>query len=74
MNKKITTLLSCALILFGINVSAGDAKAGKAKSATCTACHGADGTSTNDLWPSLKGQKKWLSGKAIKGFQIWRSQ
>lgn len=34
----------------------GDAIAGKQKVATCVACHGADGNSTNADWPSLAGQ------------------
>lgn len=35
---------------------AGDAAAGKAKAATCAACHGADGNSTNPEWPKIAGQ------------------
>jgi cytochrome c553 len=34
----------------------GTAAAGQAKSATCIACHGADGNSVNPEWPSLAGQ------------------
>jgi cytochrome c553 len=34
----------------------GDADAGKAKSVTCAACHGADGNSVNPVWPSIAGQ------------------
>lgn len=34
----------------------GDATAGKQKVATCAACHGVDGNSTNAEWPSLAGQ------------------
>ncbi|MEL7309919.1 MAG: cytochrome c4 [Pseudomonadota bacterium] len=34
----------------------GDPDAGKAKSTTCAACHGADGNSLNPQWPSLAGQ------------------
>ena len=34
----------------------GDATAGKAKVATCAACHGSDGNSTNPEWPSIAGQ------------------
>jgi cytochrome c553 len=36
--------------------AAGDAAAGKAASATCAACHGADGNSVNPEWPKLAGQ------------------
>ena len=35
---------------------AGDAAAGKQRAASCAACHGADGISPNDTWPSLAGQ------------------
>lgn len=34
----------------------GDADAGKARSVTCSACHGADGNSVNPEWPKLAGQ------------------
>ena len=34
----------------------GDAEAGKAKSITCAACHGAAGISANPLWPNIAGQ------------------
>ena len=45
-------LLSAALAS-----QAQDAAAGKAKAAqNCAACHGADGNSTNEAWPSLAGQ------------------
>lgn len=35
---------------------AGDPEAGKTKSASCAACHGADGNSLNPEWPKLAGQ------------------
>ncbi len=34
----------------------GDAAAGKSKAAVCSACHGADGNSSNGEWPKLAGQ------------------
>jgi cytochrome c553 len=34
----------------------GTVQAGAAKVATCTACHGPNGNSTNPLWPRLAGQ------------------
>lgn len=37
-------------------VAQGDASAGQAKSAICTACHGADGNSVVPNWPKLAGQ------------------
>lgn len=38
------------------NASAADAEAGKAASATCAACHGANGQSVTDQFPNLAGQ------------------
>ena len=34
----------------------GSIENGKDKSATCSACHGADGNSANPLWPNIAGQ------------------
>ena len=34
----------------------GDVEAGKAKSLTCSACHGQAGNSVNPLWPNIAGQ------------------
>lgn len=36
---------------------AGDVAAGKIKAATCFACHGNNGNSTNAMYPSLAGKK-----------------
>ena len=37
-------------------LAAGSAEAGATKAAACTACHGADGNSTNQMRPTLAGQ------------------
>ena len=37
-------------------VFAADIEAGRKKAETCVACHGANGNSTNPIWPSLAGQ------------------
>ncbi|MDX1432959.1 MAG: cytochrome c [Gammaproteobacteria bacterium] len=49
--------------------AAGDAAAGKAKSVVCAACHGADGNSTNPLWPNLAGQHAAYMVKQLKAFK-----
>jgi cytochrome c553 len=49
--------------------AAGDAAAGKAKSAVCSACHGADGNSANPIWPNLAGQKEAYLVKQLKDFK-----
>ncbi len=51
-------LTACFVLSAGLTISANaaDIAAGKAKSATCAACHGATGISPNPLWPNLAGQ------------------
>lgn len=51
------------------DVVAGDAAAGKAKSATCLACHGADGNSPNPIWPKLAGQHPSYIAKQLADFK-----
>lgn len=69
MRKNI---LIIAFTTFCLNSSigfAGDAAAGKIKAASCGACHGAAGISTNDLWPNLAGQKKGYLAAQMKAFR-----
>ena len=49
--------------------AAGDAAAGKAKSASCAGCHGADGNSVNPEWPSLAGQGAGYIAKQLHDFK-----
>ena len=58
--QKIATLVALTALSFTVPaaIAAGDAAAGKVKSATCGACHGANGISNNDMWPNLAGQKQ----------------
>jgi cytochrome c553 len=68
--KKI--IVFAVLGLLGLQSGAGiaaDAAAGKAKAATCGACHGADGISTNDMWPNLAGQKAGYLVAQMKAFR-----
>ena len=68
MLKKIlfASILSFA---FSMNTQAADAEAGKAKSATCQACHGANGISPNPIWPNLAGQKDQYLIAQMKAFR-----
>ncbi len=47
----------------------GSAEAGKAKSITCGACHGADGNSVNPAWPSIAGQHSTYIVKQLQAFK-----
>jgi len=73
MKKLIETTIKVAiaatLITAAGQVLAGDAAAGKAKARTCAGCHGANGMSSNDLWPNLAGQKAGYLSKQIKAFR-----
>ncbi|PKF61524.1 cytochrome c4 [Psychromonas sp. psych-6C06] len=68
MNKLLVTLIA----LFGFSNLAfaqGDIEAGKAKSATCVACHGEDGNAPSDLYPKLAGQHKSYLEKQLIQFK-----
>ncbi len=59
--KLVSFLVSAGIALAGIPAGAeslvdGSAEAGKAKSTTCSACHGQDGNSVMPTWPSIAGQ------------------
>lgn len=66
--RAITSLLLLASLVAS-PVFAGDADAGKAKSATCAACHGPEGVSVNPLWPNLAGQHAAYLEKQMKDFR-----
>lgn len=47
----------------------GDAEAGKTKAATCAACHGQDGNSSNPEWPRLAGQSEAYTVGQLMAFK-----
>jgi len=71
--KKIALTLT---VLFGAlaanNATAfdGDATAGKAKSAVCAACHGADGNAPVNIYPKLAGQNAEYLYKQLKDLKL----
>lgn len=62
MKKKLVSIVALAgltLAAFsaqGESLVEGSIEAGKAKSLTCNACHGAAGNSANAVWPNIAGQ------------------
>jgi len=62
-----TTMLVTVLML--TNAHAGDIAAGKAKSAACAACHGANGKSSIPTNPHLAGQQEMYLVKSIKDYR-----
>lgn len=72
MNKKFAALSLCILFTgtaFADGLVAGDIEAGKDKSVTCGACHGADGNSVNPVWPSLAGQHPTYAVAQLQAFK-----
>ena len=68
--RKILLLTAAALLsVNATTVFAGDAAAGKSKSASCAACHGGNGISSNDIWPNLAGQKAGYPVAQMKAFR-----
>mgnify|MGYP001765550732 CR=1 FL=1 len=64
-------IVSAALALLVCNgAQAGDAAAGKAKSAVCAACHGPDGNSATPMWPKLAGQGEAYLVKQLTEFRL----
>ncbi len=67
MKKSLLVILSSLLI--AVPAVAGDAKAGKAKSQSCAACHGADGNSPAPTFPKLAGQNEKYLIKQLQDIQ-----
>ena len=67
--KSLLFIALTALMFTSTSAIAGDAAAGKAKSAICASCHGAAGISANPMWPNLAGQKEQYLAKQIKAFR-----
>ena len=65
----ISAVIAAASLSAAPAFAAGDAAAGKAKSVTCAACHGADGISAIPNYPNLKGQKEAYIVKALNDFK-----
>ncbi len=70
MKKALLIASFVAMAVSGVAQAAGDAAAGKTKSAACAACHGADGNSgANPLWPKLAGQHPKYIQKQLHDFK-----
>lgn len=67
--KKLVLAAAATMVLSANVMAAGDAAAGKAKSAVCAACHGPAGVSTAPTYPNLAGQKEAYLVKAMKDYR-----
>ena len=67
---KKQNAMFAVLAMSSISVfAAGDINAGKAKSASCAACHGAAGISPSPEWPNLANQKAAYLVNQLKAFK-----
>ncbi len=69
MKKVLLSVAAIALAGSMGSAVAGDAAAGKVKSAVCAACHGANGISAIPNYPNLAGQKPQYMVKQLKAFK-----
>lgn len=71
MKYVTTTFMMVALVLTvqGNVAQAGDAAMGKAKTASCAACHGATGISAIPANPNLAGQKEEYLVKSMNAYK-----
>jgi cytochrome c553 len=68
--KKTVFILAAVAMGFSLPAHAkGDYEAGKAKSTTCAACHGADGVSAIPSFPKLAGQHSDYIYHALKDYK-----
>ncbi len=69
MNRM--ALFAGLLLMLGQSVvmAEGSVEAGKQKSLTCSACHGADGNSVNPDWPRLAGQNQRYLIEQLEDFK-----
>lgn len=72
MTHLLRNTILALLVFVSPLTLAGDPAAGKAKSMTCAACHGANGISPQDIWPNLAGQKEGYLINQLKMFKDGR--
>lgn len=75
MNIKFASIFALAVLSLAAfqaraeSLVDGSADAGKARSLTCTACHGMEGNSANPMWPNLAGQHATYVVAQLKAFR-----
>lgn len=70
MKKTLVIVFaSLAMMASAASFAKGDATKGQALAATCAACHGSDGNSTNPDWPKLAGQGEAYIAKQLRDYR-----
>jgi cytochrome c553 len=67
--KHVLAALFASLMMLSTGAIAGDAEAGKNKSASCGGCHGMDGNSFVPTFPKLAGQNEVYIVNQLKAFK-----
>jgi len=68
--KKLGLLVCLTFGITSFAFAEGDAEAGKAKSLTCSACHGTDGNSAIAMNPKIAGQHEGYLVKQLTEFRL----
>jgi cytochrome c553 len=68
--KKLGLLVCLTVGMSTVAFAKGDAEAGKAKSLTCSACHGTDGNSAIAMNPKIAGQHEGYLAKQLTEFRL----
>jgi len=76
LNPLVPAAILAAALCSGpaANAQEGDPEAGKAKSTTCTTCHGRNGISAAPIYPNLAGQKEQYLVTAIRAYKQQQRQ
>ena len=71
MSRAMKKILVASLVALAMPAmaSSGDSEAGKKKSTTCAACHGANGVSASPDFPNLAGQYEDYLAKALSHYK-----
>lgn len=69
MMRKIVFVFATLIASSPAFAASGNPEAGKAKSTTCAACHGADGNSGTAQFPKLAGQHKDYLFHSLKAYK-----
>lgn len=67
--KFVSVMVVMAGVLSFSAMAAGDAVAGKDKSASCMACHGAEGKVSVPMYPNLAGQNEMYLEHSLQAYK-----
>jgi len=69
MKLRSIFCVGLGLALANLAFAGGDAAQGEKLYGSCVACHGANGISTQPIYPNLAGQKEAYIAKQLKAFK-----